>query len=74
MELAREEEHQAWSEIVGHTKLRAHDLIREHQLSDDTQFDHTKCYGDVAARVAGILAQDYSEHAFPRRAVPEPSE
>lgn len=67
MQLAREEEHQAWSEVVGHTQRRAQDLIREHHLSDNTEFDHTKCYGDVAARISGILARDYSEHAFPRR-------
>jgi hypothetical protein len=74
MELARAEEHRAWSEVVGHTKRRARDLIRQKHLSDDTHFDQTKCYGDVAARVAGILAEDYSEHAFPRRPAPEPSE
>ena len=73
MELARKEEHRAWSEVVGHTKRRALDLIRENHLSDDTHFDQTKCYGDVAARIAGILAQDYSEHVFPRRADPDPS-
>ena len=74
MELARGEEHRAWREVVHHTRRRARDLIRDKHLSDDTHFDQTKCYGDVAARVAGILAEDYSEHAFPRRPAAEPAE
>jgi hypothetical protein len=66
MELARDEEHRTWQEIVAHTKQRARDLIRSHHLSSDTQFDHTRCYGDVAARISGILADDFSHRAFPR--------
>lgn len=66
MELARDEEHRTWREIVEHTRRRARDLIRSHRLSSDTQFDHTQCYGDVAARISGILADDYSHRAFPR--------
>jgi hypothetical protein len=46
MEVAREEEHRTWQEIVAYTKSRAGELIRSHHLSSDTQFDHTKCYGD----------------------------
>jgi len=70
MALAKEEEHRTWSEIVGHTKRRAQELIQSHHLSNDTRFDQTKCYSDVAARIAGILADDYTEHAFPHRAGP----
>jgi hypothetical protein len=66
MTLAREEEHRTWNEIVDHTRRRARDLIQDHRLSNDTDFDHTKCYGDVAAWISGLLAVDYSHHAFPR--------
>ena len=66
MQVAREEEHEAWREIVRHTKHQARELIRSHHLSSDSSFDHTRCYGDVAAQIAGILARDFSEHAFPR--------
>ena len=66
MELARDEEHRTWTQIVDYTKHRAKELIRSHHLSSDTRFDHTGCYRDVAARISGILAHDYSEHAFPR--------
>ncbi|MFQ5417110.1 MAG: hypothetical protein ACE5FL_08715 [Myxococcota bacterium] len=66
MDLAREEEHRTWSEIVKYTQHRARHLIRSHHLSDDCSFDHSKCYGEVALRIAGLLAHDYSTHAFPR--------
>lgn len=66
MEVARDEEHRTWREIVSHTKRHAQELIRSHHLSSDTSFDHTRCYGDVASQIAGILARDFSEHAFPR--------
>ena len=65
LEVAREEEHRTWQEIVRYTKQHARDLIRSHHLSSDTDFDHTRCYGDVAAQIAGILARDLSARAFP---------
>jgi hypothetical protein len=66
MEVARDEEHRTWQQIVSYTKGRAQELIRSHHLSGDTRFDQTRCYGDVAAQISGILARDFSEHAFPR--------
>lgn len=66
MEVARDEEHRTWRQIVDYTRVRAEELIRSHHLSSDTSFDRTKCYGDVAARISGILSRDFSEHAFPR--------
>ena len=67
MDLAREQEHQTWQEIVRYTQLRARDLIREHHLSDDCDFDHTRCYGEIAPEIAEILERDYTNHAFPHR-------
>jgi hypothetical protein len=66
MDLARDEEHETWGEIVRYTQRRARDLIREHHLSDDCSFDHSHCYGEIASRIAGLLARDYSTHAFYR--------
>lgn len=68
--LAKEEEHRTWREIVEHTRRRAQELIRSHHLSSDTQFDHTRCYGDVAARIAGILEEDCQEHVYVRPPLP----
>lgn len=65
LELARDEEHRTWREIVTHTKRRAEELIRSHHLTSDTDFDHTKCYSDVAARIARMLAEEYEEHIAP---------
>jgi hypothetical protein len=67
LEIAREEEHRTWGEIVRYTKRHARELIESHHLSSDTSFDHTRCYGDVATQIAGILAHDLAEHAFPTR-------
>ena len=66
LELARQEEHETWREIVRYTDHRARELIRQHHLSDDCSFDATKCYGEIAARIARLLERDYATHAFPR--------
>lgn len=66
MDLAREEEHDTWLEIVRYTQQRARTLIAEHHLSADNRFDHTKCYGEVAPQIMEMLERDYSQHAFPR--------
>lgn len=64
--VGREEEHRTWREVVDHTRRRAQELIRSHHLSSDTQFDHTRCYGDVAASITRILADEYAESGPPR--------
>ena len=66
VEVAREQEHETWGEIVRYTRKRARDLIREHHLSTESDFDHTRCYGEIAPRIADLLARDFSRHAFPR--------
>lgn len=66
LDVAAEEEHATWLEIVGHTEKRARSLIEEHHLSSDTRFDHTHCYGEVAKRIAHWLEREFSQHAFPR--------
>ena len=65
-ELAHEQEHETWEEIVRYTQCCADELIRSHQLSDDSRYESSACFGETAARIADILARDYSAHAFPR--------
>jgi hypothetical protein len=66
LELAREEEHRTWLEITRHTNRLARELVRKHHLSDDTQFDHTRCYGEIAQRIEHLLERDFARHAFAR--------
>jgi len=65
LEVAREEEHKTWLEITRYTDRLARELIKKHHLSDDCSLDHSKCFGDVAARISQILEADFERHAFP---------
>jgi hypothetical protein len=65
LKMAHEEEHRTWLEIAHYTDQRARELIREHHLSEDNHFDHTKCYGEVAQEIERLLERDYLRHAFP---------
>jgi hypothetical protein len=65
LEMAREEEHRTWLEITQYTDKLAKQLVRQHHLSEDTRFDHTKCYGVVAQEIERLLERDFSGHAFP---------
>lgn len=63
-ELAAEQEHATWREIVRFTRQRAKSLVRERHLSTDCDLDHTRHYPEIAAEILGVLARDYSQHAF----------
>ena len=65
-DLAAEQEHAVWSEIVRFTHRRARSLVRERHLSRDCDPDHSRHYPEIAAEVAGLLARDFSLHAYPR--------
>jgi hypothetical protein len=65
LDVAKQEEHAAWLEIVRFTDRRARELIRHHHLSDACDFDHSKCYGAVATRIERLLERDFAGHAFP---------
>jgi hypothetical protein len=65
-QLAAEQEHAVWREIVRFTHQRARTLVRERHLSHDCDPDHARHYPEVAAEIAGVLARDYSLHAYPR--------
>ena len=66
LDLAREQEHATWREIVQYTDRRARSLVRERHLSSDTGLEGARHYPEIAAEVAGLLARDYSAHAHPR--------
>ncbi len=66
LELARQQEHATWREVVRFTDRRARTLVREHQLSHDTSLEGARHYPEIAADVAGLLARDYSVRAHPR--------
>jgi hypothetical protein len=65
VEVARKQEHETWLEIVRYTDKRARELIRQHHLSSECDFDHTQCYGTVATRIERLLERDFVAHAFP---------
>jgi hypothetical protein len=65
LEIARQQEHATWQEIVSYTDHHARELIRTHHLSDDCSHDGTECFGVIAARIARLLERDFSVHAFP---------
>jgi hypothetical protein len=62
-EVAGEEEHRVWNEVVRFTHARARSLIREGTVSTASGWELTHSYAETAARLAAILAHDYEEHA-----------
>jgi hypothetical protein len=62
-EVAGEEEHRVWAEVVRFTDRRARSLIREGAVSTEDRWELTHSYAETAARLAAILAHDYEEHA-----------
>ena len=65
-ELAAEQEHATWREVVRFTHRRGGSLVSERHLSRDCDLDHARHYPEIAAEVVGLLARDYSLHAHPR--------
>ena len=66
LELARQEEHRTWREIVRYTKRRAPELIREGGLSDDCSLGGSPCFDEIAQRITAALERDFSLHATER--------
>jgi hypothetical protein len=62
-ELAGEEEHRIWNEVIRFTHARAKSLVREGAISTASGWELTHFYTETAVRVAEILAHDYEEHA-----------
>ena len=66
LELAADEEHRAWREIVRYTGRRARHIIREQGFTRETGWDESHRYSEIASHVAQILAREYSLRAHPR--------
>ncbi len=66
LDLAQQQEHETWREIVRFTNRRGRELVRDRHLSNDSDFEQMRHYPEIAAQVAGLLAHDYSLHAHPR--------
>jgi len=65
-EVAARQEHAVWSEIVRFTHRRARGFVRERRLSHDCDPERARHYPEIAAEVVGLLAREYSLHAYPR--------
>ena len=65
-EVARQEEHEVWGNIVTFTHRHAGTIVREFDFKDDSDYEHTRSYAEIAAQVAGFLALEYSRQAHPR--------
>jgi hypothetical protein len=66
LDLAAEEEHRAWREIVDFTDHRARYIIRHEGFTRESSWEDDHQYTAIAAHVARILAHEYSLHAHPR--------
>ena len=66
LDLASEEEHRAWREIVDFTDRRARHIIKHEHMNLDSNWEEDHQYTAIAAHVARILAREYSLHAHPR--------
>jgi len=62
-DVAREEEHRVWREVVRFTDGRARTLVQEGRLSTEDDWEHTPPYAETAVRLAAILVADYDERA-----------
>jgi hypothetical protein len=62
-EVAGEEEHRVWAEVVRFTDRRARSLIQDGLVSSEDRWELTHSYAETAARLAGILANDYESRA-----------
>ena len=62
-EVAGDEEHRVWGDVVRFTNARAKSLIRDGTMSTACGWEYTHSYTETAVRLAAILAHDYEEHA-----------
>jgi hypothetical protein len=62
-EVAGEEEHRVWREVVRYTDTRARSLIGDGTLSKEDRWELTHSYAETAARLAAVLAHDFEERS-----------
>lgn len=63
LDLAREEEHTVWLQVMDFTRKRGLDLARQPGFSHQLDFEKTHGYAETAARVMHILAEDFERQA-----------
>jgi hypothetical protein len=64
-DLAHEEEHRVWLDVVRFTHRRGSAMVHEGKVSRDFAWDPEHSYARAAWKVMRILADDYEERAHP---------
>lgn len=59
-DLAAEEEHAAWSDVIRFTKKRAESWIEKGIISTEERWELTHSYTDAAVHASQLLEQDYA--------------
>jgi hypothetical protein len=65
-DVAAEEEHQAWLDVIRFTKERADSWIEEGTISTEERWDLTHSYTDAAVHASQLLERDYALQAHRR--------
>ena len=65
-DLAAEEEHAAWLDVIRFTKKRAYTWIEEGSISTEDRWDLTHSYTDAAVHASQLLERDYALKAHKR--------
>lgn len=65
-DLAVEETHGAWSDVVRFTKKRAEAWIADGTISTEERWELTRSYADAASHAAALLERDYALRAHAR--------
>ncbi|MCZ6463308.1 MAG: hypothetical protein O7A09_03135 [Proteobacteria bacterium] len=66
LELADQEEHRTWEDVVRFTRGEGRALVREGRVSSDSSWEGSENYAAKAAHVAQLLAEEFEQHAHPR--------
>ncbi len=65
-DLARQEEHDTWLQVMDFTREKGQALARQRTFSKQLDFEQTHGYAETAARVMHILAADFEQRACRR--------
>ena len=65
-DLARQEEHDTWLQVMDFTREKGQALARQRTFSKQLDFEQTHGYAETAARVMHILAEDFDKLAHRR--------
>lgn len=65
-DVAAEEEHQAWQDVIRFTKKRADTWIQDGSISTEERWDYTRSYAEAAMHASELLERDYALRAHAR--------